>query len=158
MTRDIGLLLGRQIGAVCDIDVGASGDCMGKYIRVRVKVDMTKPLMLLFWLPIVGAGVKEVCPSLTEVCVMGLHGVAGGPSPTGGESKSRCGGRWKRKAREKMTVDEGVVDVVLKGKRAGLFAPDPEDQVFKKSKCQVISMNLEESSSAEPDAPAYWSL
>ncbi|KAL5747854.1 hypothetical protein ACOSP7_024870 [Xanthoceras sorbifolium] len=43
-TRDIGLFLGKQIGIVYDIDVGASGDCMGKYIRVRVGVDIDKPL------------------------------------------------------------------------------------------------------------------
>ncbi|KAL5763795.1 hypothetical protein ACOSQ2_016389 [Xanthoceras sorbifolium] len=44
MTKDIGFFLGALIGDVVDLDVGASGDCYGKYIHVRVVVDITQPL------------------------------------------------------------------------------------------------------------------
>ncbi|KAL5736787.1 hypothetical protein ACOSQ2_031575 [Xanthoceras sorbifolium] len=44
MTRNIGLQLGAKIGKVKDMDVGASGDCTGKFLRVRVEVDVCQPL------------------------------------------------------------------------------------------------------------------
>ncbi|XP_050222146.1 uncharacterized protein LOC126672240 [Mercurialis annua] len=44
MTREAGLSLGAQIGEVEEVDPGATGDCLGKYLRVRVKMDITKPL------------------------------------------------------------------------------------------------------------------
>ncbi|KAL5804902.1 hypothetical protein ACOSQ3_031702 [Xanthoceras sorbifolium] len=44
MTKNIGLLHGEHIGEVKDIDLGASSDCFGKFIRVRVSIDVTKPL------------------------------------------------------------------------------------------------------------------
>ncbi|KAL5764614.1 hypothetical protein ACOSQ2_017208 [Xanthoceras sorbifolium] len=44
MTKSIGRFLGNQIGEVREIDAGASGDCLGKYIRVRVVLDISKPL------------------------------------------------------------------------------------------------------------------
>ncbi|KAL5779811.1 hypothetical protein ACOSQ2_010548 [Xanthoceras sorbifolium] len=44
MTKGIGTFLGNKIGEFCEIDVGATGDCLGKYLRVRVKIDITKPL------------------------------------------------------------------------------------------------------------------
>ncbi|KAL5850007.1 hypothetical protein ACOSQ4_008020 [Xanthoceras sorbifolium] len=44
MTKNIGLMLGERIGKVKDIDVGASGDCFGKFLRVKVSIDVTKPL------------------------------------------------------------------------------------------------------------------
>ncbi|KAL5767822.1 hypothetical protein ACOSQ2_014605 [Xanthoceras sorbifolium] len=34
MTKEIGRFLGNQIGVVREIDLGASGNCLGKYIRV----------------------------------------------------------------------------------------------------------------------------
>ncbi|XP_050217629.1 uncharacterized protein LOC126668481 [Mercurialis annua] len=42
--REAGRSLGAQIGSVEEVDPGASEDCLGKFIRVRVKVDITKPL------------------------------------------------------------------------------------------------------------------
>ncbi|KAL5822000.1 hypothetical protein ACOSQ3_023882 [Xanthoceras sorbifolium] len=44
MTKEIGWALGNKIGRVMDIDVGATGDCLGRFLRVRVGVDVTKPL------------------------------------------------------------------------------------------------------------------
>ncbi|KAL5862997.1 hypothetical protein ACOSQ3_000511 [Xanthoceras sorbifolium] len=44
MTKEIGWALGSKIGRVMDIDVGATGDCLGRFLRVRVVIDITKPL------------------------------------------------------------------------------------------------------------------
>ncbi|KAL5772827.1 hypothetical protein ACOSP7_012443 [Xanthoceras sorbifolium] len=44
MTKEIGWALGNKIGRVMDIDVGATGDCLGRFLRVRVVIDVTKPL------------------------------------------------------------------------------------------------------------------
>ncbi|KAL5854858.1 hypothetical protein ACOSQ4_004660 [Xanthoceras sorbifolium] len=44
MSRDIGVMLGSKIGAVKEIDLGATGDCVGKFIRVRATIDISRPL------------------------------------------------------------------------------------------------------------------
>ncbi|KAL5770094.1 hypothetical protein ACOSP7_014248 [Xanthoceras sorbifolium] len=44
MNRDIGMVWGNMIGEVTNIDAGDSGDCLGKFVRVRVMIDVTKPL------------------------------------------------------------------------------------------------------------------
>ncbi|KAL5756018.1 hypothetical protein ACOSQ2_020764 [Xanthoceras sorbifolium] len=44
MTKEIGWALGNKIGRVMDIDVSATGDCLGRFLRVRVVIDVTKPL------------------------------------------------------------------------------------------------------------------
>ncbi|KAK2645213.1 hypothetical protein Ddye_020408 [Dipteronia dyeriana] len=44
MTKDIGMFLGGMIGAVVDVDEGEAGDCAGKFMRVKVKIEIDKPL------------------------------------------------------------------------------------------------------------------
>ncbi|KAL5823176.1 hypothetical protein ACOSQ4_021076 [Xanthoceras sorbifolium] len=44
MTKEIGWALGNKLGRVLDIDAGATGDCLGRFLRVRVTIDVTKPL------------------------------------------------------------------------------------------------------------------
>ena len=44
MTREIGKFLGGMIDIVLDVDGGALGDCVGKFMRVRVRVDIKKAL------------------------------------------------------------------------------------------------------------------
>ncbi|KAL5768079.1 hypothetical protein ACOSP7_014658 [Xanthoceras sorbifolium] len=44
MMMTIGLFLGQSIGRVKDIDVGASGDCFSKFLRIRVSINTSKPL------------------------------------------------------------------------------------------------------------------
>ncbi|KAL5852652.1 hypothetical protein ACOSQ3_007770 [Xanthoceras sorbifolium] len=36
MNKEAGTFLGNKIGDLCEIDVGATSDCLGKYLRVRV--------------------------------------------------------------------------------------------------------------------------
>ncbi|KAL5756956.1 hypothetical protein ACOSQ2_021702 [Xanthoceras sorbifolium] len=45
MCRDVGLMLGGLIGKMIKIDGGSSGSCLGKFIRVRVMLDVSKPLL-----------------------------------------------------------------------------------------------------------------
>ncbi|TXG57544.1 hypothetical protein EZV62_015373 [Acer yangbiense] len=44
MTKEIGQFLGSMVGVVKDVDVGLTGECSGDFLRVRVVVDISKPL------------------------------------------------------------------------------------------------------------------
>ncbi|KAL5839078.1 hypothetical protein ACOSQ4_011686 [Xanthoceras sorbifolium] len=44
MNKDAGIFLGGLVGTVIEIDGGQNGDCVGKFLRVRVLIDVTKPL------------------------------------------------------------------------------------------------------------------
>ncbi|TXG66435.1 hypothetical protein EZV62_007710 [Acer yangbiense] len=44
MTKEMGEFLGQLIGELIDIDVGSNGECFGKYMRLRVAIDVSKPL------------------------------------------------------------------------------------------------------------------
>ncbi|XP_050222721.1 uncharacterized protein LOC126672813 [Mercurialis annua] len=44
LSKEAGRSLGANLGLVEEVDPGASGDCTGRYIRVRVKMNITKPL------------------------------------------------------------------------------------------------------------------
>ncbi|KAL5743743.1 hypothetical protein ACOSP7_026596 [Xanthoceras sorbifolium] len=48
MNCAMGLFLGEQIGLVKQIDLETFGNCIGKFIRVRVLVDLSKPLKRAF--------------------------------------------------------------------------------------------------------------
>ncbi|TXG57107.1 hypothetical protein EZV62_018420 [Acer yangbiense] len=41
---DIESLTGEMIGDVVEVDGGLAGDCVGKFLRVRVRIDISKPL------------------------------------------------------------------------------------------------------------------
>ncbi|KAM7492897.1 hypothetical protein LguiB_027506 [Lonicera macranthoides] len=57
MNKDMGKKLGACIGEVEDVDVGLHGDCLGKFLRIRVRVDVLKPLL---------RGVKMEVPTSPE--------------------------------------------------------------------------------------------
>ncbi|KAK3188875.1 hypothetical protein Dsin_028436 [Dipteronia sinensis] len=57
MTRNIGLFLGRMIGEVREI----YGDCVGKYIRVRVVINVDQPLRRILRVDILRDGTKQLC-------------------------------------------------------------------------------------------------
>lgn len=44
MNKEITLFLGKQLGEVKEIDVDESGHCVGKYISVRIRVNVSKLL------------------------------------------------------------------------------------------------------------------
>ncbi|KAL5735075.1 hypothetical protein ACOSP7_032936 [Xanthoceras sorbifolium] len=41
MNREVGSFVGSQLGELCEIDVGATEACLGKYLRVRVRIDVS---------------------------------------------------------------------------------------------------------------------
>ncbi|KAL5834851.1 hypothetical protein ACOSQ3_014441 [Xanthoceras sorbifolium] len=56
ITRDIAMFLGFSIGKVKEVDRGASGDYLGRYLRVRVAVDVTQPLKRCLKVDVDGSG------------------------------------------------------------------------------------------------------
>ncbi|KAL5814352.1 hypothetical protein ACOSQ4_024993 [Xanthoceras sorbifolium] len=63
MSREVGLFLGGKIGSVLEVDHGSSGDCLGKFVRVRVVIDVSKPLR---------RGLRVSLGDPEEVCVVVL--------------------------------------------------------------------------------------
>ncbi|TXG60282.1 hypothetical protein EZV62_014855 [Acer yangbiense] len=53
-------LVGSIIGDVEEIDEGASGDCDGKFLRVRVVIDVEKPLRRILRVDVLSNGVESV--------------------------------------------------------------------------------------------------
>ncbi|KAK3183281.1 hypothetical protein Dsin_030567 [Dipteronia sinensis] len=66
MTREIGCFLGGLIGQVLDVDGGASGECVGKFMRVRVRIDIKKPLKRCLRVDIMGDGSETVMVLIYE--------------------------------------------------------------------------------------------
>ncbi|TXG60616.1 hypothetical protein EZV62_015189 [Acer yangbiense] len=60
MTRDNRWFLGGMIGEVVDIDGGFLRDCVGKFMRVRVRIEIDKPLRRCLRVDILGDGVETV--------------------------------------------------------------------------------------------------
>ncbi|TXG60388.1 hypothetical protein EZV62_014961 [Acer yangbiense] len=60
MTKEIGRFLGGMIGEVLDIDGGNSGDCEGKFMRVRIRMDITKSLKRCLLVDIMGDGTETI--------------------------------------------------------------------------------------------------
>ncbi|KAK2646556.1 hypothetical protein Ddye_021751 [Dipteronia dyeriana] len=60
MTKEIGRFLSEMIGKVVDVDGGAAGDCVGKFIRVRICINIEKPLRRCLWVDIMGDGHETI--------------------------------------------------------------------------------------------------
>ncbi|KAK2640565.1 hypothetical protein Ddye_028360 [Dipteronia dyeriana] len=56
MTSEIGRFLGGLIGEVEEVDDGRSHDCVGKYIHVRVVIDITQPLRRMLMVDVLHDG------------------------------------------------------------------------------------------------------
>ena len=56
MSRDIGFFLGEMIGDVIEVDSGLSGVCSGNFLRIRVRIDITRALKRCLRLDILGDG------------------------------------------------------------------------------------------------------
>ncbi|TXG73941.1 hypothetical protein EZV62_002520 [Acer yangbiense] len=56
MMKEIGAFLGRMIGEFKEIDVGQSGECVGKYLRVRVVINVDEPLRRILKVDVLGDG------------------------------------------------------------------------------------------------------
>ncbi|KAK1583383.1 hypothetical protein Q3G72_023281 [Acer saccharum] len=44
MNQEVGMVLGRMLGRVEEIDLGYSEDCLDKFLRIRVNIDVSQPL------------------------------------------------------------------------------------------------------------------
>lgn len=44
MNKEIGLFLGAQIGRLEDINMGMNEDFLGMFLRLRINIDIIKPL------------------------------------------------------------------------------------------------------------------
>ena len=45
MSMETGDLLGEQIGEVLDVDLDDDGNAMGEFMRIKVRMDITSPIM-----------------------------------------------------------------------------------------------------------------
>lgn len=50
--EETALFLGKRVGVVKEIDLGKAGDCLGKFIRVIVEADVSKPLEIGFFIDV----------------------------------------------------------------------------------------------------------
>ncbi|KAK3227100.1 hypothetical protein Dsin_006962 [Dipteronia sinensis] len=64
--------IGKFLGEVVDIDVGASRDCLGKYLRVRVVISISKPLKRFLQVDLTGSRKETILvlkyEKLTDHC------------------------------------------------------------------------------------------
>lgn len=44
MSKSMAMQIGSELGQVLEVDLGTSGLCLGQYLRIRVKIDVTKPI------------------------------------------------------------------------------------------------------------------
>ncbi|KAK2657860.1 hypothetical protein Ddye_010912 [Dipteronia dyeriana] len=79
MTKAMGEFLGRLIGDLVDIDVRTTWECFGKYLRVRVAIDVSKTLNRFLRLDLSWDGTWSLLlfryESLTKYCF--YYGVLG---------------------------------------------------------------------------------
>ncbi|KAK3211237.1 hypothetical protein Dsin_015943 [Dipteronia sinensis] len=60
MTKKMGWFLGSMIGEVVEVDGGNAGEAGGKFMRVRVRIEIDKPLKMCLQIDILGDGVKTI--------------------------------------------------------------------------------------------------
>ncbi|TXG71386.1 hypothetical protein EZV62_006321 [Acer yangbiense] len=59
-SKEIGRFLGEMIWEVIEVDGGMVGNCAGKFMRVRVRIDINRPLRRCLRVDIMGDGVETV--------------------------------------------------------------------------------------------------
>ncbi|KAK3199011.1 hypothetical protein Dsin_022426 [Dipteronia sinensis] len=62
MTKEIWRFLGSIIGEVREVDTRPSGDCLGKCFRVRVAIEVDKPIRRFLRVDVLGDGEETVMP------------------------------------------------------------------------------------------------
>ncbi|TXG55227.1 hypothetical protein EZV62_020483 [Acer yangbiense] len=56
--EEIGIFLGKMIGDFKEVDVGPSGECVGKFLRVRVVINVDEPLRRMLRVDVLRDGTK----------------------------------------------------------------------------------------------------
>ncbi|TXG51584.1 hypothetical protein EZV62_024108 [Acer yangbiense] len=62
MTKEIAEFLGNLIGEVREIETGTTGDCVGKFLQIRVAIETSKPLRRFLRVDVLGDGEETVMP------------------------------------------------------------------------------------------------
>ncbi|KAI9196739.1 hypothetical protein LWI28_026574 [Acer negundo] len=67
MIKVIGRFLGSIIRDACEVDIGPSSDCLGKFFRVRVAIKVDKPLRQFLRVDVLGDGEETAMPVQYEL-------------------------------------------------------------------------------------------
>ncbi|TXG72024.1 hypothetical protein EZV62_000603 [Acer yangbiense] len=135
MTKDIGKFLGSIIGEVREVDVGPLGDCLGKFMRVRVAVEVDTPLRRFLRVDVLGDGEETVMPiqyeRLPSFCFLcGLVGHSVRECTSSGEDGLRKGsgmvyGAWLRATAPLVQYGRGNWGGHVDRRNQGAFRRDP---------------------------------
>ncbi|KAK9105385.1 hypothetical protein Scep_022229 [Stephania cephalantha] len=58
MTHKVATYIGNKIGTIEEVDLGALGDCEGKFLQIKVKINLLEPLPIGLKVDLQGAGHK----------------------------------------------------------------------------------------------------
>ncbi|KAL5834609.1 hypothetical protein ACOSQ4_014106 [Xanthoceras sorbifolium] len=103
MSNEVGIWLGNMIGDLKDIDFGPSGDCLGKFMWVRVNIDISLPLKRALRVSLDGESVTvllryERLPNFCRLCGKLGHVIGTCPNSINGALSSSTFGAWLRAA------------------------------------------------------------
>jgi hypothetical protein len=62
LNEEIGKVIREKVGRVLKVDVDVDGSAVSNYLRVKVQVDVRKPLLRGVFLEEVTSGCKDWCP------------------------------------------------------------------------------------------------
>ncbi|KAK3219319.1 hypothetical protein Dsin_013289 [Dipteronia sinensis] len=157
MNKRVGLFLGGMIGNVKDIDAGPSGGCGGKFVWVRVEIEIAKPLQRCLCVDLLVDGKVTILLLRVEVVLQvptgevaligvlgltttlaGLDGVASKEDGCMAVGAVECSGQDDcRRKSDRESKDK--VSAIL-GKRGLPLANDEAVVVCKKFKFQVVDV------------------
>jgi hypothetical protein len=66
MNKEVGELLGNEVGECLEVDVGDGDVMIGSFLRVKIRLDIRKPLMRGVTVQVGAAGVEKWCPIIYE--------------------------------------------------------------------------------------------
>jgi hypothetical protein len=66
MNKEVGELLGNEVGECLEVDVGDGDVKIGSFLRVKIRLDIRKPLMRGVTVQVGAAGVEKWCPIIYE--------------------------------------------------------------------------------------------
>jgi hypothetical protein len=105
MSNDVGQKLGETVGEVEDVDTNADGVGWGKFLRVRIRINLYKPLargrMLRikdrsYWIPFQYERLPRICFHCGRICHKQIRCPEGGERRIHGEAKNKEFGPWLR--------------------------------------------------------------
>ncbi|KAK3198917.1 hypothetical protein Dsin_022332 [Dipteronia sinensis] len=119
MTKEIGRFLRGMVGEVMEVDVRKSGECSGKFLKVRVRIDVNIPLRRYLRVDVIGDGEEtamvlryEHLPNHCFRCGCIGHSTQDCPNPTllmeaGGREDRPFGAKLRASGPEKLGGQKG---------------------------------------------------